>query len=359
MLPEVITENTPQTMNEIDNLLALLHSAEDIVVASANWSQCFEPTPIGSDVHSSDAHHDHYICGNNKMTFQTMPGESRHEELPSYPVFPGGEFQQSENQEPLFPIESPRCSSFSDATHHQNSVYDSITTVHLLDSDESERSFISSNINEAHAPETYHQTVSTMDNRSLGSHELVFPPQTKSLLSDQNEPNLILSESRFRSYQVGQWQERFEEVLQFRKAYGHLLVPHSYPPSQKLAQWVKRQRHQHKRKHMGHHSTLSDEREQLLLDAGFVFDSHKAVWYLRFLTLKAFRAANGHCNIPSSFHDSSLQVWMKHQRRQYLLYQKGLKSTLNEERIQLLDSIGLDWNPRNLVKSCPAGPTAS
>jgi hypothetical protein len=101
---------------------------------------------------------------------------------------------------------------------------------------------------------------------------------------------------------------------------------------------------------MGHHSTLTDEREELLLDVGFIFDSHAAVWNARFETLKAFKLANGHCTIPTKFDDGSITVWIKHQRRQYLLYKRGDKSTMTEERISMLDSIGFDWNPRNLNK---------
>jgi hypothetical protein len=45
---------------------------------------------------------------------------------------------------------------------------------------------------------------------------------------------------RPRKFQTGQWKDRFEELLAFREDHGHLCVPHSYPPNQHLAQWVKR-----------------------------------------------------------------------------------------------------------------------
>ncbi|KAG7372913.1 helicase domain protein [Nitzschia inconspicua] len=132
--------------------------------------------------------------------------------------------------------------------------------------------------------------------------------------------------------------------------HGHLLVPHSYLPNPKLAQWVKRQRHQYKRKHVGHHSTLTDDREEKLLAVGFIFDSHRAGWYERFETLKAFYLAHGHCGIPTKFEDGSLNVWMKHQRRQYVVFMNGKKSTMTEERIAALNSIGFNWNPRKLLR---------
>ncbi|KAG7336774.1 helicase domain protein [Nitzschia inconspicua] len=155
---------------------------------------------------------------------------------------------------------------------------------------------------------------------------------------------------RFRKYQTSQWDDRFKEILLFQQKYGHLLVPHSYPPNPKLSQWVKRQRNQYKRKQKGHHSTLTDEREKLLLEAEFILDSHRAVWQTRFATLKAFYLANGHCRIPSQFEEGSLHVWMKHQRRHHSLLMKGEKSPMTNERIAALNSIGFDWNPRNLLR---------
>ncbi|KAG7340228.1 helicase domain protein [Nitzschia inconspicua] len=155
---------------------------------------------------------------------------------------------------------------------------------------------------------------------------------------------------RLRKYHTSQWDDRFQELMAFRQEHGHLLVPHSYSSNQKLAQWVKRQRHQYKRKHTGHHSTLTDEREEKLRAVGFIFDSHRAVWYARYETLKSYYLANGHCGIPSKFEDGSLNVWIKHQRRQYLLFMNGEKSTMTEQRIAALNSIGFNWNPRNFVR---------
>lgn len=45
---------------------------------------------------------------------------------------------------------------------------------------------------------------------------------------------------RVRKYKEDQWNFRFQDLLQFRAEEGHVMVPHSYPKNQKLAQWVKR-----------------------------------------------------------------------------------------------------------------------
>ncbi|KAG7365748.1 helicase domain protein [Nitzschia inconspicua] len=174
----------------------------------------------------------------------------------------------------------------------------------------------------------------------------------KSWCANTNDGLTTASNIQLRTYHTSQWGGRFQELLFFYQKHGHLLVPHSYPPNQKLAQWVKRQRHQYKRKQLGHRSTLTEERERQLLEVGFIFDSHRAAWHSRFETLKAFHVANGHCTIqPTLLEDGpSLSVWIKHQRRQYVLLMNGEKSTMTEERITALNSIGFNWNPRQLYR---------
>ena len=83
---------------------------------------------------------------------------------------------------------------------------------------------------------------------------------------DDNPANGV----RFREYQAEIWSEKFEDLCEFRKYYGHCHVPHTYERNAPLAQWVKRQRYQYKLKIEGKRSTLSDERVRLLNKIGFV-----------------------------------------------------------------------------------------
>ncbi len=155
--------------------------------------------------------------------------------------------------------------------------------------------------------------------------------------------------SRFRRYQADQWNERFQELVIFRQQHGHCLVPHNFPENQQLAQWVKRQRYQHKLKQMSRHSTLTDEREAALEEMGFIWDSHKAAGEERFLSLYDFyKRQQGNSNVPSNFPDRTLAIWVKCQRRQYKLYTRGKRSTMTAERIYQLEQLGFVWNPRNL-----------
>lgn len=144
------------------------------------------------------------------------------------------------------------------------------------------------------------------------------------------------------------WNERFEEFREFRELNDHCFVPHNYPENPRLSQWILKQRHQRKRKERGLHSTLSDERQEILTKAGFIWDSHKAQWHERYQSLEVFQLTYGHANVPSNFQDSSLSNWIKNQRKQYRSHAIGSKTTMDPERVGLLNAIGFNWNPRNL-----------
>jgi hypothetical protein len=153
---------------------------------------------------------------------------------------------------------------------------------------------------------------------------------------------------RFQGYQANQWSQRFQELKDFLHQSGHCSVPHNYPADQRLAEWVRRQRHQYKLKKMGRCSTSTDAREAALEDIGFVWDSHNATWIERLKSLEEFKAKHGHCRVPPSYSDRALAVWVKSQRRQYKLCAKGGRSTLAVERFGKLKALGFAWNPRNL-----------
>lgn len=155
--------------------------------------------------------------------------------------------------------------------------------------------------------------------------------------------------ARFRRYQANQWMERFDDLVQFKAERGHCLVPHSFPPNQQLAQWVKRQRYQYKLKMLGRHSTLTDERQYELEKMGFIWDSHEAAWDERLEDLKNYRSRFGNCLVPTTYDvDRSLGVWVKCQRRQLRLFHLGKPTTMTHERFEKLDRLGFDWNPRKL-----------
>jgi len=145
---------------------------------------------------------------------------------------------------------------------------------------------------------------------------------------------------RSRSLVSSSWNDRFQELIQFREVNDHCFVPRIYHENPRLSQWVRKQRHQRKRKDRGLHSTLSDERQEVLTIAGFCWDSHQALWKERFQSLEVFHFEHGHCVVPSKHPDSSLFHWVRYQRKQFKLYQTGSKSSMDKERVLHLISIG-------------------
>ena len=66
------------------------------------------------------------------------------------------------------------------------------------------------------------------------------------------------------------WDERFAELLQYKTAHGHTIVPQSYPG---LGEWVHRQRKDYKALRDGKPSKMTAERALKLNEEGFVFDA--------------------------------------------------------------------------------------
>ena len=65
------------------------------------------------------------------------------------------------------------------------------------------------------------------------------------------------------------WENRYEQLVQYRMQNGDCNVPQSYPPDKPFGRWVMKQRCQHSLKLRGEKSQLTDEREKKLNDIGF------------------------------------------------------------------------------------------
>jgi hypothetical protein len=146
------------------------------------------------------------------------------------------------------------------------------------------------------------------------------------------------------------WNDRFQELANFRQKHGHLLVRRSHPGKLPLLLWVKRQRYQYKMRKEAKHCTMTEERQAALEQLGFIWDSHAATWDERFSELVAFQSECGHCKVPTPFPPNpQLAGWVKSQRRQFKLFLSGKKSYMSKERMIQLSSLGFDYNPRKLI----------
>jgi hypothetical protein len=174
-------------------------------------------------------------------------------------------------------------------------------------------------------------------------------PQTKKkklVAAEQATQNTDLD---FHGYQCEKWDSSLQELLDFKQTHGHCGVPNIFPSNPSVAQWVKRQRYQHKLKMQGKRNTLTDARQQVLEMVGFVWDSQEAAWMERWNELRSFWMENGHSNVPTNYESNrQLWIWVKCQRRQYKLNQAGRPSNMTIERITKMESLGFNWNPRKL-----------
>lgn len=156
---------------------------------------------------------------------------------------------------------------------------------------------------------------------------------------------------RFRDYQKDQWTMKFDELVEYRKRFGHCLVHHTYTENLPLTRWVKRQRYQYKLLLEGKNSTLTKDRVAALEAIDFVWDSQGTTWFEHLADLQDFKAIYGHCNVPTKWDKNpKLATWVKCQRKQYRLFKNQKPSNMTQLRILELEKIGFQWISRKVKK---------
>lgn len=136
------------------------------------------------------------------------------------------------------------------------------------------------------------------------------------------------------------WDERFEQLVQYKQVNGHSNVPKIYNANPPLGEWVHRQRaiYNNKRKDQ----KLSSDQISLLNGIGFSWNRLEEVWNERFKQLTEYKEQNGHCRVPQKYKDNpKLGSWVNEQRTKYRKNQDG--KTITEERIRRLERLGFEW----------------
>ena len=155
-----------------------------------------------------------------------------------------------------------------------------------------------------------------------------------------------------RDYHKDKWNERYNELKIVFKETGRSSVHHNDASKKGLARWIKRQRYQYKLLHERKPSTMTEERIEALHLLNFVWDSHGTAWDDRIQELKLFKDTNQHCNVPYNYlANKTLASWIKYQRRQYRLMERGGKSNISSERICQLKSLGFQFSPRETLST--------
>ena len=90
------------------------------------------------------------------------------------------------------------------------------------------------------------------------------------------------------------------------------------------------------------------ERVKQLEALDFHFTVHADKWMEHWHELKEYKEIHGHCDIPTNCPENpKLGRWVHTQRHQRRLQLKGKKkSSMCEERVALLDSLGFSWESR-------------
>lgn len=132
------------------------------------------------------------------------------------------------------------------------------------------------------------------------------------------------------------WSRSFDQLLEFKKTYGHCDVPYNYH-DRHLASWVAMQRH-YKIKGL-----ISGDREDKLNKIGFLWGSNlwknknDSAWDESYAELRNFKNIHGHCCVPVVYNGSKvLYRWVTRQRKNW--------DQLSPSRKEALKLIGITEN---------------
>lgn len=127
----------------------------------------------------------------------------------------------------------------------------------------------------------------------------------------------------------GALDEYIDQLLDYRKIYGHIDVPQQDKKYRQLGRWVNDQRTKKK------NGVLSKEYEDRLNEIGFVWDALEERWNQRLSELREFHKKYGHFNVPPQISEyPKLYSWSKKLRRKRPA----------PDRFAKLISIGYDWD---------------
>lgn len=125
-----------------------------------------------------------------------------------------------------------------------------------------------------------------------------------------------------------EFEEKIQELLEYKAEYGDLLVPRRYEKNPKLANWVHRVRSPRDK------AVLSEYKLNRLNEIGFVWDVEDYNWNLKFNELSNFyKEINYKGEKKVAYPNKPLGDWCNRQR---VAYRSG---RLSEERINKLESI--------------------
>ena len=148
------------------------------------------------------------------------------------------------------------------------------------------------------------------------------------------------------------WEERFQELVQYKLKNGHCNVPKSFAGP--LHAWVRKQRVDRKAYNISSGGgDMCQERIDALDSIGFTWvigsnQPNESKWQESFDCLIQFKLKEGHCSVPKVY-AAKLHKWVENQRhRRKLLEHHGPQKAkgMTWERVQKLEAIGFWENKK-------------
>lgn len=166
------------------------------------------------------------------------------------------------------------------------------------------------------------------------------------------------AERRRKGWVKKTWDERLEELREYKMVHGDANVPTLSKENPSLGHWVHDQRKQYRLFQEKKQTAMTPARIEELEKVGFRWQLQKhsstRSWQERFEELKAYMAKHGNCNVPIRYKENaSLGQWVSTQRQEYGAREKGERTNITDERIKALEDIGFTWSLRDTSKMAP------
>ena len=146
------------------------------------------------------------------------------------------------------------------------------------------------------------------------------------------------------------WLTRYNELKRYKQDNGDCCVPQDSPQHKQLSAWVRTQKQQYKLMKEGKHCHMSQARVELLNEIDFEWSGAKReqFWKDRYNELVLFHSKHDHTRVPEKYPAApKLHSWVSLQRRQLKLRKEGKKNKLTDERLKLLEVLGIEHQIRN------------
>lgn len=126
-------------------------------------------------------------------------------------------------------------------------------------------------------------------------------------------------------------------------------VPKLYALNPSLGYWVNEQRFQYGKMTSQKPTYMTSAKVAALNSIGFVWHLRKSKtsWMDWMEKLDDYKQVHKNLDVPLKYeHDPSLGTFVNNQRSEYRKYKRGDKSSMTEEKIRQLESMGFRWSVR-------------